>query len=143
VQGLLELERAGWEALSTGKAKARAFFGQRLARDAVMVFPGDMVVSGLEAILETFDSLPWSSFEMTDIRTLDLSADAAAVVYRAVAVRPGRAPYTARITSVHVLRDGEWRLALHQQTPVQEVVEKQPERARKARRSMNEAARSE
>ena len=51
-------------------------------------------------------------------RSLALSADVAALQYRASARREGDdSPYHALVTSVYVRRDGAWRLALHQQTP--------------------------
>jgi hypothetical protein len=116
---LIELEKQGWEALSTGRSAARAFYETVLDDSAVMVFPGDLVLAGVEEILASLDAQPWSSFELGDPRVVSLAGGAVSLVYRATAHRgDGAAPYGARVSSTYVRRDGGWRLALHQQTPV-------------------------
>jgi hypothetical protein len=39
------------------------------------------------------------------------------LVYSVVAQREGLEPYSAVVSSTYVRRDGEWKLAFHQQTP--------------------------
>jgi hypothetical protein len=54
------------------------------------------------------------------VHALELGRDAAVLTYR-VAARWEReaARYTSLASSVYVQRDGEWKLALHQQTPLE------------------------
>jgi hypothetical protein len=46
-----------------------------------------------------------------------LGDDAAVVGYRGTATRDDQ-PYTALFNSTYVREDGDWKLAVHQQTPV-------------------------
>ena len=60
----------------------------------------------------------WSEVRMSDVRSRPLGEDAVGLVYAASARREGDdRPYEALATSVYVLRDGRWRLTLHQQSP--------------------------
>jgi hypothetical protein len=111
---LEELERRGWEALSG--AGGAAFYDDLMTDDGVMVFPG-VVFDKAATITGIADAAPWASWEMADIRTFDLAADAGAITYRATAQRTGEPVYVALMTSVYGRRDGRWRLVLHQQTP--------------------------
>jgi hypothetical protein len=111
---LVRLERDGWAALLDGTAAA--FYGERLAADALLVVPG-AVMPGADW-LRSLDGPQWATFAMSDERVVPLGADAAAVVYRADATRPGDPPYTALVTSTYVRAGTGWELALHQQTPL-------------------------
>jgi hypothetical protein len=59
---------------------------------------------------------PWDRYDISDERVLDLTPDSALLVYKVDADR-GDMHYTALLNSTYVREDGEWRLALHQQTP--------------------------
>ena len=108
------LERRGWEALRG--PDGAAFYRDVMADDGLMVFPG--MVLDKEGTLEAIASAaPWSEFDLSDVRVVEASPDAAAVIYRAVARRAGEAPYRALMTSAYAFRDGRWRLIVHQQTP--------------------------
>ena len=54
---------------------------------------------------------------LSDERVLPLGDDAAVVAYRATATRDD-VTYTALFNSTYVREAGEWRLAVHQQTPI-------------------------
>jgi hypothetical protein len=60
----------------------------------------------------------WTSVDFTDQQLVQLSPDTVALIYRASGSR-GREepPYPALASSVYVKRDGDWKLALHQQSP--------------------------
>jgi hypothetical protein len=118
MESLLEKERGGWEALSTSKSAAQRFYDPILADEALMIFPGDMLLSGKKTILDSIGSQPWESFEMEDTRMVALTTESQAVIYRVTAQRAGSEPYRALISSVYVHQDGRWQLILHQQTPV-------------------------
>ena len=114
---VLELERAGWEALSTGGRAPADFYGEVLDDDdLVFVFPGGLVLDDRAAIIESMSGPPWDEYTLSDERIVRLGADAAMVVYRAEA-RRGDLRYEARCTSTYTRSDGRWRLRVHQQTP--------------------------
>ena len=118
MQDLIELERRGWQALSSEAEAGERFYRSILHDDAVMLFPGGVRLEGKEAILASLSAQPWASFQLEEPRVLALSAAAGVVVYGVTARRPGSEPYSALISSTYVRSDGGWKLALHQQTPV-------------------------
>jgi hypothetical protein len=116
VHEIVELEHAGWSALAEPSGAAGPFYAEVLATRVAFVLPG-MVITERAAVLDSMQGPPWEAYELDDERVLELGTDAAAVTYRARAVRDGSA-YEALITSAYVREGGAWKLALHQQTPV-------------------------
>ena len=114
---LIDLERRGWDALSSGGAAATRFYGDVLAERFVFLLPGPAVIDDRAALLESLGGSPWTSYELADERVVPLGPDAAVVAYRATAVREG-ARYEALMASTYVREGGVWRLAVHQQTPL-------------------------
>jgi hypothetical protein len=111
---LLEVERRGWTALSSGDGGAH--YRQHLTDDALMAFSfgvmtRDQAIAAMEA------APPWAHFQLSDPRAVALTEDSGVLVYRVVARRVGEEPYSAVISSTYVCRNGEWKLAFHQQTP--------------------------
>ena len=115
------LERDGWNALSTSKAAAEEFYGEVLAEDARMLFPGGLQLAGKRAILDALAAQPWKSFDLNDLHEFALGSSVRGLTYRVIAKREGQDEYEALISSVYVQIEEHWRLALHQQTPVQDV----------------------
>ncbi len=113
---LLEIERAGWRALSTGGDAAATFYDEVLAGEVLMLLPGGMVIDDRASVVDSMRGAPWTSFELSDERVLDLGEAGAVVTYRATAVRDGQ-EYRALFNSTYVREDGAWKLVLHQQTP--------------------------
>ncbi len=114
---LLDLEREGWDALSTDGEAATAYYDRVLAGDVLMLLPGGMVIDDRDTVVESMKGAAWQSYEMTDEHVVPLGEDAAVVGYRATATRDDQ-PYTALFNSTYVRSGGEWKLAVHQQTPV-------------------------
>lgn len=114
---LIELERRGWQALAGGGDAATMFYRSVLRDDAVMLLPGGVRIEGRDRILTSFAAQPWQTFRLDDVRVMPLGADAATVVYKATAQRRGMPAYAALISSTYV-RERDWKLAVHQQTPV-------------------------
>lgn len=108
-----ELERRGWAALSG--PDGAAFYQDAMAEDGLMVFPG-MVMDKATAIATIREVQPWSTFELSDVRTA-ADENAALVTYRAKAQRADQPEYEAVMSSVYVRREGRWLLLLHQQSP--------------------------
>ena len=112
---LVALEREGWAALAGPDPVA--WWSARLDDGALMVFPG-FVATRDQALQGMAEAPPWATWSIDDVRVLPLGDDAAVVVYAAAAQRAGQPEYRALLSSTWVRRAGEWRLALHQQTPV-------------------------
>lgn len=118
MQDLINLEEQGWQALSTGVKASKKFYSSVLRDDAVMLFPGGMIIEGKEKILQSLAAQPWKSFQIEEPRVISVSERAEVLVYRVTAQREGSEPYVALITSTYELSGGVWKLVLHQQTPV-------------------------
>lgn len=114
---MLELERAGWEALSTSGEAASRFYADNLAASVLMLLPGGMIIDDRDGAIASVGGTPWSTFELSDERVLELSAQSAIVAYRATA-RRDQTVYTALVNSTYARENGAWRMVLHQQTPV-------------------------
>jgi hypothetical protein len=112
---LIALEERGWEALAAGTGAD--FYDEVCTGDAVMVFPGGLLLDRAGAVQGLREAPPWAGYELSDRRVLRLGDDAGVVVYRAEAHRAGEETYRALMASTYVRDGGTWRLALHQQTP--------------------------
>jgi ketosteroid isomerase-like protein len=114
---LVELEQKGWQALSMKGDAGKRFYGDILREDAVMLLSNGMRIEGRDHILQSFGAQPWKTFQIENPQVISLTVDAATLVYRVTAQRAGSKPYEALVSSTYV-RDREWRLVFHQQTPV-------------------------
>lgn len=117
-QELLDLEREAWRALSTDGGVAAAFYEDVLAEEVLMLLPGGLVIDDREEVVASMAGAPWDRYEISDERVLELDEQTAVVAYRATAVRSEQ-PYGALFNSTYVREGGAWRLALHQQTPLE------------------------
>lgn len=112
---LVDLERRGWDALcaSTGGV----FYQELMTPGAVMILVNGMVLDRDAVAASLNDSPPWTSYELSQERAIELGADVTALVYRGSASRDGQAePFVALMCSVYRIVDGRPRLSLHQQT---------------------------
>jgi hypothetical protein len=113
---LIDLEHAGWRALSSGGEAATRFFGEVLATEVVMLLPGGLAITDRQQAIDSMGGAAWDGFELSDERVHALADTCAVVTYRASAHR-GDQDYDALSSSTYVLDGGRWRLAVHQQTP--------------------------
>ncbi|NCT89580.1 nuclear transport factor 2 family protein [Cellulomonas sp. APG4] len=111
-----ELERAGWQALSTDGAAAHAFYDGLLDDDVTMLLPGGLVLTDRSEALRAMSGAPWDEHALADLREVHPTPDTALVTY-AVTARRGDSPYAALVSSLYVRRTDGWRLTFHQQTP--------------------------
>ncbi|MGE0227554.1 MAG: nuclear transport factor 2 family protein [Dehalococcoidia bacterium] len=113
IDELLEIERGFWNATRDPR-----YYREHMADDGVAIF-GIGVMDKDEAIAST--SAPqmseWTDVELSHARLIELGDDHAALVYQGRAKRDGE-PYAANSTTVYARRGGEWRLVVHQQSPV-------------------------
>ncbi|MER2135029.1 MAG: nuclear transport factor 2 family protein [Arthrobacter sp.] len=107
---LVELETAGWHALSTGPEEATAFYAETLASQPVVLLTNGLRITDRQQRVDSMTGPPWSAFEILDAREDYLGDDAGFLTYRVRADRDG-VPYTALLSSVYVKEDGEWKLA--------------------------------
>jgi hypothetical protein len=114
---LVGLERAAWDALSSDGEAAATFYSEVLADDVLMLLPGGLVIDDRQTVIDSMRGTPWTSFEMSDERVLELTDSCAVVTYQATAVREGD-EYKALFNSTYVRQGGSWKLVLHQQTPI-------------------------
>jgi hypothetical protein len=112
---LLELEHAGWQALSTGRSKGADHYGALLTEHALMVLANGQVMTRDEVVASLREAPPWDTYTIEEPRVLAITHDVRAVVYRATATR-GDTRFRGAMTSVYVRADARWRLALYQQT---------------------------
>jgi hypothetical protein len=118
MQELIRLEEQGWQALIEKGYAGRTFYSSILREEAVMLFPGGLLLQGKQAILETIGPQPWQSFQMEGVQTISLSENTGVVLYKVTAQHNGPEPYVALISSTYARSDGTWQMVLHQQTPV-------------------------
>ena len=113
---LLRTERELW----TNNA---ALYQDTLMPEALLVFPETGVITrdvAVEAIKqENAEGRRWAEVHIQQVRTLVLSDDAVLLTYR-VAARWEHEQTTiaALASSAYVRCDGRWKLAFHQQTPL-------------------------
>ncbi|GAB3237109.1 hypothetical protein GCM10027447_36030 [Glycomyces halotolerans] len=117
IEELLELERAGWDALCDGTGSE--FYGTVMAADGIMVLAHGFALDR-EAVVESLREAPtWDGYEISQERTVQVGDDAAGLIYTARAWREGdEDDFRALMSSVYFRADGIWNLALYQQTPV-------------------------
>ena len=115
---LMEQERVLWEA--TARADGD-YYRANVADDAVFVFP--FFLMDRSACADAVDaSGGWSRFAIEEPRVIRFGSDAGIVVYKATAHRESAAdPYVAYMSTAYVRQDGSWKVAFHQQTPIDEA----------------------
>lgn len=112
---LRAIERAGWDALCAGRGAE--FYGGLMTADAVMVLAHGAVLDRDQVVTSLSEAPPWTSYTLSQLRPVPLGTESAALVYRADAERPGQ-DFAALMTSCYVRREGDWRLAVYQQTVI-------------------------
>lgn len=109
---LMELEREFWSNTDDPK-----YFRDHMVDGALAVI-GDSVETKEKAVKTTGESGDkWTNFKMEDARVVPIGDCGAAIVYKGSADLGDR-HYEARVTSVYVMEDGKYKLALtaHHQT---------------------------
>ena len=110
---LLQLERDGWDALSS--QTGGTFYGDLMTDDAGMVLVNGMVMDQ-PTIASTMNQAPvWDRYDIRDARVIPLGTASAALVYNATAMR-GADTFEALMTSTYTLVGGRPRLKLYTQT---------------------------
>ena len=118
MQDLVKLEEEGWQALSSAGDAAQKFYSSLLIDDAIAIFPGGLIVKGKEKFLESIDIRPWKFFKIEQPLVISITENVKAVIYKVTARRENNNTYTAIINSTYSNFDGDWKLVVHQQTPI-------------------------
>jgi hypothetical protein len=113
---LLTIERRLW----TNDA---VFYKENLTDDCLLVFPETGVISrdvAVDAIWkENEDGRRWVDVDFSNVRNRRVSEDAALLTYQVTARwEHEKSGTTALASSLYIRRDGAWKLAFHQQTPI-------------------------
>jgi hypothetical protein len=114
---LIDIERKLW----TNDA---VFYKNNLIEESLLVFPETGVITrgvAVDAILtENAEGRRWAEVQFDKVRSLRLADDAALLTYK-IAARweHEESKRSALASSVYIKRDGVWKLAFHQQTPIE------------------------
>jgi hypothetical protein len=96
----------------------RDHYDRHLATSARMVFPDPAGILANDRIIAGIEGAPrWQSVDF-DAQVETRLGDTVVIAYRATGHRNDRAPYRALCSSTYVRDGGEWKLLMHQQTPL-------------------------
>jgi hypothetical protein len=113
---LLDIERQLWRNDAT-------LYQFHLIEEALLVFPETGVITRSDAVeaikRENSEGRRWAEVQMDTVHSLQVTEDVALLSYR-VAARweHEESANTALASSLYVMRDGAWKLAFHQQSPI-------------------------
>jgi hypothetical protein len=115
-QDLLDIEKQIWN----GGAEA---YERHMDDQCLVSFREVAGVMSKAEIIKQAEQARWQNVEIEPKGITELSDDAAVVAYRCNATRSDGRPYVALVSSAYAKRYGEWKLAFHQQTPLDSPVE--------------------
>ena len=107
---LLGIERE----LSGGSGDA---YRRHLTEDALVIVPPGQTLDRETTVAAMDESPGWDEVSLEDARLLTLGEQAAIITYTFTG-RRGENRYAAVMTSAYGQRGDEWKLVLHQQTPL-------------------------
>ena len=101
----------------------RDHFLEHVDERCLLAFPQAGEMHGVrtrEEVAATASTQPgrWRDLKVSDRHLLRLADAAAVISYRADVLRFDGEPYAAMVSSAYVKRDGGWKLAFHQHSPV-------------------------
>lgn len=96
-----------------------AAYEELLTGDGIMVF-GPVGILERDRIVESIRAAPrWSAIEMSDQIVREHGGQVVILAYRARVDREGGGAYEAYCTSTYIREGDVWRIAQHQQSPIQ------------------------
>ncbi|MGD9711004.1 MAG: nuclear transport factor 2 family protein [Thermomicrobiales bacterium] len=111
---LLAIERRFWDAPPNTAVYQEAF-----ADAGLMVLPMEDGILDKSQVIESVRlSSAWTSYELSNVQLLHMSAGCEALIYQARAERSGQVAYRALITSIYRETEERWIMVFHQQTPM-------------------------
>ena len=114
---LLELERAGWDSLCNQAGSA--YYGELMLPNALMVLANGIVMDRDLVVSALSESPPWRTYDIGDVRLIEVDNGNAVLVYTGTAYRQADAPaFVGAMSSAYHRTDGGWKLVLYQQTQI-------------------------
>lgn len=115
---MLTLQETLWDMEQKFWLEGADFHARNLTDDCVLLLPPPAGVMAKDAALEWVRETPrWTGVRFGGRRVLKLHDRIVLLAYNASAHRRKElTTYRALVSSVYVNRDGDWRLAFHQQT---------------------------
>lgn len=111
-QDLFALERQFW----TGDAD---FYRKNLDDKCLVAFTEMSGLMNKEDVAGMIkEGQRWGDLDLKKKGFLELPGESVFITYEASAKRPGGEPYKAVVSSGYVRRNGGWKMAFHQQTPL-------------------------
>jgi hypothetical protein len=113
---LLDVEKRLWR-------NDAELYHDNLTEAALLVFPETGVITrdvAVDSILaENAEGRRWAEVNVEGVRSVQLTEDVALLTYRVTARwEHEESEYPALASSVYVKREGMWKLAFHQQSPL-------------------------
>ncbi|MGD9966500.1 MAG: hypothetical protein AB7T59_08275 [Hyphomonadaceae bacterium] len=109
---LLELERGFW-------TEGGDYYRRHVDDQCLLAFDE---MAGLHSNEEIAGMNPgagnWKNVALDEKGVVELSEESAVLTYEVSALRKDGQPYKALVSTGYVQRDGEWKMAFHQQTPL-------------------------
>ena len=114
---LMDIERKLW-------SNDAVFYRNNLIEESLLVFSETGVITrdvAVDAIMtENAEGRRWAEVQFDEVRSLRLADDAVLLTYKVTARwEHEESKYSALASSVYIKRDGVWKLAFHQQTPLE------------------------
>lgn len=111
-QDLMKLERGFW-------TEGADYYRQHVDEECLLAFAE---MAGVHSNAEIAGMNPgaanWRNVELNEKGLVRLSDDSVVLTYEVSANRKTGEPYKALVSTGYVKRDGEWKMAFHQQTPL-------------------------
>ena len=119
-QSLLEMERKFW-------TEGETFYRRSVDSECLMAFPQTAaVLSNPEVAASVRAGARWRDVEIWPRGMIEPTKGFVIISYRARAIRPDGEMYDVLASTGYVRRDGTWKLAFHQRTPVEQDATRYP-----------------
>jgi hypothetical protein len=110
-QDLMRLEKGFW-------IEGGDYYRDHVDSECLLAFPEMAGVRSNEEIAE-MNAGGWKNVEIAERGIVEMAEDAVMLTYEVDAERGDGEPYRALVSTGYVKRHGEWKMAFHQQTPLQ------------------------
>lgn len=110
-QELMKLERGFW-------TEDADYYRAHVDADCLLAFTEMAGVHSNEEIASQRGESNWKNIELDEKGFVRMSNDSAVLTYEVSAQRKTGEPYKALVSTGYVKRNGDWKMAFHQQTPL-------------------------
>lgn len=110
-QDLLKLEKGFW-------TEDANYYREHVDADCLLAFTEMAGVHSNEEIASQRGPSNWKNIKLDEKGFVQLSDESVVLTYEVNAQRKSGEPYKALVSTGYVKRGGEWKMAFHQQTPL-------------------------